>query len=80
MARWRIEPHILLQEGAGGARDGGQRRTQIVGDGAEQGTPQPLGLNLDLGLLGFLGEQSPLERQGGLAGEGFEQSDLLWGK
>jgi len=71
VARWRIEPP-LLQESARGARDGGEGRAQIVRDRAEQGVPEPLGLDLELRLLGLLGEEGTLQRQGGLAGKGFK--------
>jgi hypothetical protein len=80
VARGRIEPPLLLQESARGARDGGEGRAQIVRDRAEQGVPEPLGLDLELRLLGLLGEEGTLQRQGGLAGKGFEQSALLWGQ
>ena len=68
-----------FEQGARRARDGGERRAQVVRHRAQERVPQALGLRPHLRLLGLLGEDGPLQGQGGLAGEGLQLVELLGG-
>ena len=72
-----VERRLRLEERAGGPGDDRERRAKIVRDGAEKRAPEPLGLDLDLGLLRLLGEARALERRRNLVGEDVEQRALL---
>ena len=67
------EPSSALAEPVMTASGG----AQIVRDRAEERAAQPLGLDLHLGRLRFLGEARALERRGDLRGEDLEQGARL---
>ena len=55
---------------------GGQGGAQVVGDRAHQCVPQAVDLLQQLGAKGLLPQLGPLERQGGMVGEGAEQGPV----
>src|SRR3989454_12064657 len=54
-----------------------ERCSEVVRDRAEQGVPQALAFDPDLGLLGFGGEIGALDRERGLVAECLELVELL---
>jgi hypothetical protein len=67
----------FFEQGAGGARDHGEGRAQIVGHGAEERAPELFGFDFAARALGFFGKLGAFERHGELHGEGVELTPLF---
>ena len=74
LAAERVE---IARERGRPARDGGQRRAQVVRDRGQQRIADRLGFGAHLGGLGVGGEIRALERESDLRGKGFQQAELL---
>jgi hypothetical protein len=73
----RRQRRAVVAQRRGRAGDGGQRRAQIVGDGAEERAAHLLGAGPQHGGAGVLGEAGAPEGQAPLLGEGAEEIAIL---
>src|SRR3989442_10687012 len=72
-----VESGSFVQDRADRPGDRRERCSEVVRDRAEQGVPQALAFDPDLGLLGFGGEIGALDRERGLVAECLELVELL---